>query len=188
MKKFKYFIMPICLMLCSMFFLFGCGEEFILEQSYNLIGMQIIVDNTVAEGYHQYEQGEFTTYLSGAIDLKECTINVKRSKSVLTWNHDGIKANYTFVVISGNDEYPTFSYSGYTATYNGVAFESLNQETMQQIASEAEDVLTLDYVLKQGETSIQLLAQKRNFSAYINIINRQTKDVILMAQIYGINA
>ena len=188
MKKFKYFIMPICLMLCSMFFLFGCGEEFIIEQSYNLIGMQVIVDNTVAEGYHQYDQGEFTTYLSGGIDLKECQIDVKRTKCILTWESEGIKANYTFIVISGSDEYPTFGYYGYSATYNGVAFDSLNQATMQQIAEDAEDVLTLDYVLKQGETSIQLLAQKRNFSAYINIINRETKDVILMAQIFGINA
>lgn len=188
MKKFKYFIMPICLMLCSVFLLFGCGEQFIVEQEYQLLGLQVIVDNTVAEGYAQYDQGEFTTYLSGSINLKECKIDVKTTKSVLTWTHDGIKASYVFDVISGSDEYPTFAYTGYTATYNDTSFEDLDQATLAQIADDAEDVLTLDYVLNQGSTSIQLIAQKRNFSAFINIINRETKSVIFIAQLYGINA
>ena len=60
----------------------------------------------------------------------------------------------------------------------------LTDETLNSFV-DVLDLVTFDYVLRSGISSVQLVTQDGSFTAYVKIIDAQTSTPILITQVYG---
>ncbi|MBP3344921.1 MAG: hypothetical protein J6K97_01820 [Clostridia bacterium] len=191
-KKILMFLFAICLILpCAVMFT-GCGEQFIEERSYQLLGMTIIKDNTPGEGYVQFEQGAFATALTGRMSLEKCTIDVGRQSSVLVFDdadETGVKAEYNFSVYTGSEVYPAYSFDSYSVTINGEDATSLTQEQIASLEEEVRwtyaDVQQFAAVCMYGDMSIQLITQNKSFACHVIITDKEDGSLVFMSMMYG---
>lgn len=162
--------------------------EFTVEKDYTLLNMFVIIDNTVAEGYHQYDPGTFVDSFTGAIDLSECVATVTKQNLVLRWlQSDGTnnaEIKYNFAVIDETSVQPTYTYVNCEVYLNDELVVDLTDETLNSFV-DVLDLVTFDYVLRSGISSVQLVTQDGSFTAYVKIIDAQTSTPILITQVYG---
>ena len=183
-------LLSITLMLTCLTFI-GCGEQFIIEKDYQLLGMQVVVDNTEIEGYYQYAPGTYVTNLSGNIKLIDCIVSVKKDQLKLFWDDgSGVKATYIFDIISDINDYPTYTYTNYIAAYNDIPIQDMEEADIveAEIIDHVRSMMAFDIALNQGETRIQIITQSTSLTAAINIVNVESKQLIFKSELYGINA
>lgn len=182
-KKLIVMFMAVILCLCPLM-LAGCGEQFIIEQEYQLLGMQVVVDNTSENGF---ESGYFTDYFYGDIYISECKVKVGKEQTTLIWKHDDLTASFYFDVKSDDDEYPTYKYSSYTAYKNTTPINLLSNEDKELVGNYIEDIVEFNQIMKMGESSMQLITQKQSFTCYFMMIDRSTSTMVFMGHLFGFN-
>ncbi len=189
MKKIYMSILVFCAIICSGFIFTGCGEQFIIEQDYQLLGMQVVVDNTEVEGYVQYQPGTYVTNLSGNMKIVDCVVSVKKTQLKLIWTNSGVTATFVFDINSKQSDYPTYTYASYQATYNGTPLDQLDYDTIIEadIEEHISSVMAFDYSLKLGETRIQIVTQSQSLVALIDIVNVESKILVFKSELYGIS-
>lgn len=192
-KKFFSFILALLMVLPCAFMFSGCGENFIEERTYKLLGMTVITDNTPTEGgYSHYDKGEFADSLTGGMNFEKCTIDVGRKECTLTFDDTettGIKASYKFIVYTDASVYPAYAFSSYSITINGEEASNLTEEQIGALSAEVqniyEDVAQFKYVCENADVSVQLVTQNKSFSCHIVMLDKTTADLLFMGMIYG---
>lgn len=162
--------------------------EFTVEKDYNLLNMFVIIDNTVAEGYHQYDSGTFVDSFTGSINLVECVATVTKESLVLKWlqtdGENNVEVKYNFDVVDKTSVQPTYTYVSCEIILNNELVIDLTDETLNSVV-DVVDVVTFDYVLRSGISSVQLVTQDGSFTAYVKIVDAVTSTPILITQVYG---
>jgi len=192
-KKFFSFILALLMVLPCAFMFSGCGENFIEERTYKLLGMTVITDNTPTEGgYVHFDKGEFADSLTGGMDFEKCTIDVGRKECTLTFDDTettGIKASYKFTVYTNETVYPAYSFTGHTITIDGADATNLTDDQIAALDAAVkdiyEDVAQFTYVCQNADVSVQLVTQNKSFSCHIVMLDKTTADLLFMGMIYG---
>ncbi len=190
-KKILNFALALCFILPCAFMLTGCGEQFIEERTYNLLGMTVIKDNTPYI-YSPFEDGEYYTSFCGDMDIEKCKLEVGRKSSTLIFDDSqttGIKAVYQFDVYTDTDVYPAYSFTSYSITINGEDASNLTETEISNLSAEVQklyvEVMQFSSVCGLGDTSIQLITQNKSLACHI-IVKDTTKDSLLfMSMLYG---
>lgn len=178
------------------FILTGCGEEFIIEQDYQLIGMQVIADNTKIDNYDNWEAGSFHEAIigyegdngtGGSMLVKDCVVQVGKKETKLVWKTGEFKAVFTFKVVSSDMEYPVFAYDSSMATYKNKDVLTLTDSEQNEIPTILQHYAVFIQTISNYETNMQLITQKRTFVAYFSMVDRPNSKCICMYQFYGIN-
>ena len=192
-KKIFSFIVALLMVLPCAFMFSGCGENFIEERVYNLLGMTVICDNTPNEGgYVHYDKGEFAESLTGGMSFEKCTIDVGRKECTLTFDDTettGIKASYKFVVYTDASVYPAYAFASYSITIDGADASNLTDTQIAELEADVaniyEDVAQFKYVCENADVSVQLVTQNKSFSCHIVMLDKTTADLLFMGMIYG---
>ena len=192
-KKIFSFILALFLVLPCAFMFSGCGENFIEERTYKLLGMTVITDNTPSEGgYVHYEKGEFAESLTGGMNFEKCTIDVGRKECLLVFNDvetTGIKAEYKFTVYTDSSVYPAYSFKSFNITIDGNNANNLTEEQVAEldlnVADIYEDVMQFKYVCENADVSVQLVTQNKSFSCHIVMLDKTSAELLFMGMIYG---
>ena len=192
-KKIFSFILALLMVIPCAFMFSGCGENFIEERVYNLLGMTVICDNTpTTGGYVHFEKGEFAESLTGGMVFEKCSIDVGRKECTLTFDDTettGIKALYKFTVYTDETAYPAYSFTSHSITIAGSDATNLTEEQIAALDAEVrdiyEDVAQFTYVCQNGDVSIQLVTQNKSFSCHIVMLDKTTADLLFMGMIYG---
>ena len=190
-KKFFGFVLALCLILPCAFMLTGCGEQFIEERTYNLLGMTVIKDNTPYI-YSPFDDGEYATTFCGDMDIEKCTLDVGRKSSTLIFDdtqETGIKAVYYFDVYTEKDVYPAYSFKSYTITINGNNATNLTEEEISNLSLEVQElykeVKQFSSVCGLGDTSIQLITQNKSLACHIIVKDKTNGSLLFMSMLYG---
>lgn len=192
-KKIFSFILVLLMVLPCAFIFSGCGENFIEERTYKLLGMTVITDNTPnGGGYVHYDKGEFAENLTGGMSFDKCTIDVGRKECVLVFNDTettGVKAEYKFTVYTDSSVYPAYSFTSFSLTIGGSDANGLTDEQVAALDAEVrdiyEDVMQFKYVCENADVSVQLVTQNKSFSCHIVMLDKTTADLLFMGMIYG---
>lgn len=189
-KKIFSFIIAICLALPCAFLFTGCGEEFIEERTYNLLGMTIIKDNTPYNS--PFDDGQYSTSFCGEMSIEKTKLNVGRKSSTLTFDDSqasGIKAVYQFDVYTDKDVYPAYTFKSYTITLNGADVTNLPDSEVanldESVREVYEDVKVFSEVCLAGNTSIQLITQNKSLACHIIVTDKNNGSLIFMSMLYG---
>lgn len=190
-KKILLFVLALCLMLPCAFMLTGCGEQFIEERTYNLLGMTVIKDNTPYI-YSPFTDGEYYTTFCGSMDIEQSTLEVGRKSSILTFDDveaTGIKAVYIFEVYTNSDVYPAYSFTSYEITINGHNATSLSESEIEGLEEDVRylytEVKQFSNVCAMGDTSIQLITQNKSLACHIVVKNKDDGSLLFMGMLYG---
>lgn len=189
-KKIFSLIIAICMVLPCAFLFTGCGEEFIEERTYNLLGMTIIKDNT---SYNSpFDDGQYSTSFCGQMSIEKTKLDVGRKSSTLTFDDSqasGIKAVYQFDVYTDKDVYPAYTFKSYTITLNGVDVTNLSDGEVanlnESVREVYEDVKIFSEVCLAGNTSIQLITQNKSLACHIIVTDKNNGSLIFMSMLYG---
>lgn len=162
--------------------------DYIIEKEYSLMNMFVIADYTDVPGYYPYTSGQFVTSLTGSIDLADCKVVVEKEKASLVYTKtDGENtavANYSFILVDAESSQPTFTYDTCVVTLNGEVVVDYTDETLNELM-DVTDVITNDYIYRSGDTSVKLISQDTSFTVYFQLRNSDTKEPILITQLYG---
>lgn len=190
-KKIFVFVLAICLLLPCGFMLTGCGEQFIEERTYNLLGMTVIKDNTPYI-YSPFEAGEYYDSFCGGMSIEKCTLEVGRKSSTLIFDDmqgTGIKAVYKFNVYTGDDVYPAYSFQSYSITINGNNATNLSETETSNLSSNIQKLYTevkqFSSVCGLGDTSIQLITQNKSLACHIIVKDKTDGSLLFMSMLYG---
>lgn len=190
-KKTFSFVLAICLLLSCGFMLTGCGEQFIEERTYNLLGMTVIKDNTPYI-YLPFEDGEYYDSFCGGMSIEKCTLEVGRKSSTLIFDdtqETGIKAVYKFNVYTGADVYPAYSFQSYSITINGDNATNLSETEISNLSSNIQKLYTevkqFSSVCGLGDTSIQLITQNKSLACHIIVKDKTDESLLFMSMLYG---
>lgn len=190
-KKILTFAIVLCLIIPCAIMLTGCGEQFIEERTYNLLGMTVIKDNTPYI-YSPFEDGEYATTFCGDMDIDKCKLEVGRKSSTLIFDDveaTGIKATYVFDVYTGSDVYPAYSFTSYSIAINGINATNLTENEISSLATEVKELYSevkqFSTVCSMGDTSIQLVTQNKSLACHIVITNKDDGSLLFMSMLYG---
>lgn len=196
-KKILSFMLAICLLLPCAFLLTGCGEQFIEERTYNLLGMTVIKDNTTVidnrpYSYTHFEDGEYYDSFCGGMSIEQCTLGVGRKSSTLIFDDTqktGIKAVYTFNVYTGGDVYPAYAFQSYTITIDENDATNLSEAEISNLSSSIQklyiEVKQFCSVCSLGDTSIQLITQNKSLACHIIVKDKTEGSLLFMSMLYG---
>lgn len=190
-KKIFSFIFALFLILPCAFMLTGCGEEFIEERTYHLLGMTVIKDNTPYL-YSQFGDGEYYSSFCGGMSIEKCTIEVGRKSSTMIFDdtqNTGIKAIYNFNVYTDSDVYPAYSFQSYSIFINGHEESTLNGNEISNLSAEVQklyrEVKQFSSVCGLGNTSIQLVTQNKSLTCHIVVKDKTDDSLLFMSMLYG---
>lgn len=190
-KKIFSFVLALCLILPCAIFLTGCGEQFIEERTYNLLGMTVIKDNTPYI-YSPFEDGQYYTSFCGDMDIEKCKLEVGRKSSTLIFDDSqetGIKAIYQFDVYTGADVYPAYSFKSYSITINGNDATNFSETEMSSLSTQVKElyieVKQFSSVCGLGDTSIQLITQNKSLACHIIVTDKNDGSLLFMSMLYG---
>ena len=190
-KRIFNFILALCFILPCAFMLAGCGEQFIEERTYNLLGMTVIKDNT-PYFYSPFEDGEYSTAFCGDMDIDKCTLDVGRKSSTLTFDDTqgtGIRAVYYFDVYTEKDVYPAYSFKSYNITINGHSATNLTEAEISSLSPEVQKLYTevkqFSFICELGDTSIQLITQNKSLACHIVVKDKTNNSLLFMSMLYG---
>lgn len=188
-KKLFCLILSLSLLLCGGI-LTGCGEQFIEERTYNMLGMTVIKDNTPYI-YSPFHDGEYYTSFCGGMSIEKAKLEVGRKKSILVFEDAqyGIKAVYSFEVYTKSDVYPAYAFKSATITINGKNTNSMSQEQLDSFDSATDnlysEVKQFTDVCSLGDTSIQLITQNKSLMAHIIVLDKLDGSLLFMGMVYG---
>ncbi len=192
MKKKFFAIIALFLILPCAFLFSGCGEQFIEERTYSLLGMTVVRDNTpTTGGYAHFDDGEYATSLTGGMYFEKCSLDVGRESCLFVFNDEatGVKASYKFKVYTDESVYPAYSYVSSSITINGQNAKNLTEEQIAALEADVLDIYTdvmqFTAICEYGDVSIQLVTQNKSFSCHIVILDKETEDLVFMGMIYG---
>lgn len=190
-KKILNFVLALCLILPCAFMFTGCGEQFIEERTYNLLGMTVIKDNTPYI-YAPFDDGEYATSFCGDMDIEKCTLEVGRKTSTLIFDDlkaTGIKAVYQFDVYTDDDVYPAYSLASYSITINGKDSTNLTETEISNLSEEVQElyveVKQFSSVCSSGNTSIQIITQNKSLTCHIIVKDKTNNSLMFMSMLYG---
>lgn len=193
-RKIFSLLFVLCLLLPSTCLLSGCGEQYIEERTYNLLGMTVIKDNTTPldEGYGNFAEGEYGTTFCGGMSIWECQLEVTRKSLVLKFDdtkYTGIQASFQFDVYTGSDVYPAYTFEKFSVTRNDVDITTLSENEISELPYEAErlyrEVKYFGFVCSSGDTSIQLITQNKSLACHIIVKNVDDESLVFMSMLYG---
>ena len=190
-NKITKLFLTLCFIIPCLLFVTGCGEQFIEERTYNLLGMIVIKDNTPYI-YSPFDDGEYANSFCGDMRIDQCKLEVGRQTSTLTFDdveETGIKAVYKFNVYTGADVYPAYSFSSYTININGVDATNLTETEIAELPADVRDlyieVKQFSTVCGMGDTSIQLITQNKSLACHIVVTEKTTGSLLFMSTLYG---
>lgn len=190
-KKIFGFALTLCLILPCVFMLVGCGEQFIEERTYKLLGMTVIKDNTPYI-YSPFEDGQYYTSFCGGMSIEKCTLEVGRKSSALIFDdtqETGIKAVYYFDVYTEKDVYPAYSFKSYSITLNGNIATNLSEAEISNLSTEVQNLYTevkqFSSVCGSGDTSIQIITQNKSLACHIIVKDKTNGSLLFMSMLYG---
>ncbi len=192
-KRLLMLMLAICFIIPCAFVLSGCGEQFIEEKTYNLLGMTVIKDNTpTGGGYSRFDDGDYATSLTGGMVFEKCSLDVGRKTCTLVFDDvaaTGIKAIYKFNVYTDKSVYPAYSYDSSSIVVGGKNAKTMTTEEVANLDPEVldiyEDVVQFTSICEYGDVSIQLVTQNKSFSCHIVMLDKETEDLLFMGMIYG---
>ncbi len=189
-KKFLGLVLTIfCIIPCA-FALAGCGEQFIEERTYRLLGMTVIEDNSPYI-YRPFDDGEYSTTFCGGMSIQDCKLEVGRQNSILIYEDttSGIKAVYDFSVYTNSDVYPAYTFKSYEISINGINTTQMTQEQLDTFDATYSDLYTevkqFSNICGLGDTSIQLITQNKSLAAHIVVLNPTDNSLLFMSMLYG---
>ena len=190
-KKVLTFVLAMCFILPCAFMLVACGNQFIEERTYNLLGMTVIKDNTPYI-YSPFDDGEYYTSFCGDMDIEKCTLEVGKKSSTLIFDdtqETGIKAVYIFDVYTDDDTYPAYSFKSYSITINGEEATNLSETEISNLPSNVGElyveVKQFSTVCGMGDTSIQLITQNKSLACHIVVKDSTNGSLLFMSMLYG---
>jgi len=190
-KKILSLLFTMFLILPCMFVLSGCGEQFIEERNYNLLGMTVIKDNTPYI-YSPFDEGEYATSFCGGMRIEKTTLNVGRQSSVMVFDDSettGIKATYVFDVYTGSEVYPAYTFKSYDIQINNMDATNLTESEISGLSNDVQklykEVKQFSNVCSLGETSIQLVTQNKSLCSHIIVLNPSDGSLMFMSMLYG---